>query len=366
MDINSLWRSYNRLLFKVGGGRNRFISGYYKGFDKKSLTKEQLEQIQDYWIPLYGKNVRPDWHQLLYSLSGFFTPSYMPLEVYSDLITYWVPSYKVMAFFDDKNLYRYLFNGFRMPKRVVECCNGVFYLPQLSDVEVPIQDVLEYCHNLTNCIIKPSKESSAGIGVKSFDVIEGLMKDGRGVKECFQSYHQNFVIEQKIQENNNLHQLNPSSCNSLRIHTWRNESSQKVEYVSSYVRIGREGKIIDNASSGGITCQVLSDGVLANNACTVSHYSIVNETDSGIKLSGYTIDRFRDMVDTAIRAHSRIPYFGLIGWDICVDSEDEPMIIEYNPNPDLRIEQLVFKDSCLIDKNIEILHQVFKNGKKKR
>lgn len=283
----------------------------------------------------------------------------MPLDVYNDLIAHWVPSFKVMAFFDDKNLYRYLFNGFNMPKRIVECCNGVFYLPEQSETEVTYQSVLERCYNIENCIIKPSKNSSAGIGVKPFDVRDGAMTDGCSLKEFLKVYGNNYVIEEKIHESDNLSRLNPSSCNSLRIHTWRNAKDERVEYVSAYVRIGREEIIIDNASSGGITCQVLENGVLSNNACVVKHFSKIEKTDSGIELSGYKIEHFDDIVSTAIKAHSRIPYFGIIGWDICVNEVGEPVIIEYNPNPDMRIEQLIFNDSCLLDKQKDIIKQVY-------
>lgn len=359
MDINKLWREYNRLKFNLGGGRKSLLDNYYKGFERIRLSKEQQRQIQDYWIPICGKTVKTEWHQLLYSLCGHFTPAYMPLDVYNDLIAHWAPSFKVMAFFDDKNLYRYLFNGFKMPKRIVEHCNGVYYLPEESDSEVTGQRVIERCFNIENCIIKPSKNSSAGIGVKPFIVKEGRMLDGSNVRDFLKSYRNDYVIEEMIQESENLSRLNPSSCNSLRIHTWRNAKDERVEFVSAYVRIGREGNIIDNASSGGITCQVKLNGRLSDNACTVKHYSPIVTTDSGVRLAGYLIEGFEEMKKTAILAHSRVPYFGIIGWDICIDANNEPVIIEYNPNPDLRIEQLIFKDSCLLDKQKSILKQVY-------
>lgn len=75
--------------------------------------------------------------------------------------------------------------------------------------------------------------------------------------------------------------------------------------------------------------------------------------------TGYKIERFDEMVSTAIRAHSAIPFFGIIGWDITISNEGKVTIIEYNPDPDMRIEQLPFRDSCLMDFQDEILEEVY-------
>ena len=180
------------------------------------------------------------------------------------------------------------------------------------------------------------------------------------VEEKLKSYKGMFVIEELIQESECLSRLNPSSCNTLRIHTWRNSGKECCEYISSYVRIGREGSIKDNASSGGITCQIMSDGRLGNKPCTVNPYQLIEKTDAGIKLDGYLIEGYEKMIQTAVNAHSCVPIFGIIGWDICIDKTGVPVIIDYNPDPDMRKEQLVFCDTCLLDKQEEIIREVFK------
>ena len=261
-----------------------------------------------------------------------------------------------MSYFDDKSLYCYFLRDFSIPHRIAECHNGVCYLPEQGIVEVTFEEVLQRCQNIRDCIIKPSKGSSAGIGVK---LLNTENKSEEEVRKLLKSYHGNFVIEKKIEECENLKCLNPSSCNSLRIHTYRSSVKQKVEFVSAYIRIGRDGKVIDNASAGGITCQVLSNGCLSDYSCTVSPYRVVDKTDSGITLAGYQIDGFNDLVETAVKAHSCLPLFGIIGWDICRDKDGNVVIIEYNPNPDMRIEQLIFKDTLLLDKQEEILKEIY-------
>ena len=157
--------------------------------------------------------------------------------------------------------------------------------------------------------------------------------------------------------------LNPSSCNSLRIHTFRNRQTQKIEFLSSYVRIGKKGNVVDNAHSGGFCAPVYPGGLLKK-AITVYPYKTYKYTESGIYLENYCIDNFQNMVDTVLKAHSSLPMFDLIGWDVAMDKNGNVIIIEFNPNPDVRMEQVIFGTTCLVNKQDEVLKQVYqKRGK---
>ncbi len=172
-------------------------------------------------------------------------------------------------------------------------------------------------------------------------------------------YKNNFVIEKVIKCHKNLRDLNPSSCNTIRVHTFRNKETEQIEYVSSYVRIGKSGEIIDNSSTGGITCGI-KDGKLMGHACMMNpNYNAVETTGTGIKLEGYEIYKFDEILETCVNAHSCLPFFGLIGWDITVDENDQVVIIEYNPNPGMKIGQLALCDTPLLDKQEAIIRSFF-------
>lgn len=344
-SLQKYWRRYLELRQIITRSDQRFINSYLGNNTPHRLTKEQSKAIQDYWRPLVGKKVSEKWHELIYTLSGHFTPTYLPLEVYNKIIAYnnYTGSYGMMSFLDDKCQYRYLLNGFNIPQRVVECCNGVWYLPEQEEKEVSRSQVIEYCRDLRNCIIKPSKNSSGGKRIYAFD------GGGGNFFELITSYGDNFVIERKIKNNQCLSRLNPSSVNTLRFHTYRDRINFEILLLSCYIRIGRSGKIIDNASAGGIACAVSEDGKLNKNGVRCVNYEVFEATDSGITLDGYQIESFQQMKETVILAHSRLPYFGIIGWDVTIDESGRVIIIEYNPDPDLRIEQLIFNDTCLGD-----------------
>lgn len=324
----------------------------------KELTKEQMNAIQDYWRPLAHKEVDMRMHMIMQSLTGIFKPEFEPFEICHQVqVRSMVP--KAMRFFDDKNLYRALLSGFNIPVRVAECCNGIYYLPELGGAELSYKEVVKYLCNQNNCLIKPSVGTDGGRGIRSFDTKDGLeMNSKMQVMDVLSQYGRNFCIERKVIENDNLQRLNPTSCNTLRVHTMRDRKEQRIRFLSSYVRIGKMGQVVDNMLSGGLGARIHDDGCLRN-AVSCYPYKTFDTTESGVKIEGYRIEYFDKIVNSCLAAHSRLPMFDLMGWDVTVDKDGNVIIIEYNPNPDIRIEQAIFGDTCLLRNQEWVMKQYF-------
>lgn len=356
--------SMKSLILKVINKYNREKTylKYKKNVKIQKLSKQQKKEIKTYYKDNYGISVNPKFHQLLYSISGVYKKEFMPLNV-TAYVEEKLSPFKYAKILDDKAMYDWWFPGIKFPERIGFCCNGVFYAPNNDGVMRQTEEriFLKNVENLNDCFIKPSRNSSGGIGVKAINVINGRVQDsGEPVKDLLDSYHGNFVIEKRIINNDNLKALNPTSCNTLRVITWRNRDKEQIELVSALLRIGRMGSVIDNSAAGGITVPIGKDGKLVNSGCIKKgEYKRVEETETGIKLKGYQINNFNDIVDTAKKCHEFLPYFDFIGWDITVDDENNVIVIEYNPQPDIRLGQLTFLDSYLLDKQEEILSAVY-------
>lgn len=216
--------------------------------------------------------------------------------------------------------------------------------------------------HVEKCIIKPSKGSSAGIGVCNFNINDGVLQDQTITLEAFiDSYKGNFVVEEKITNSENLKVLNPSSCNTLRIHTWRDREVGKIRFVSAFLRIGRAGSIVDNAFAGGIAIPIDKNGILSNSGCTFTPcYKRIELSDTGIRLKGYKLDMFEDITSVCIKAHENLPHFDLLGWDVTVNDNNEIIILEYNPDADMRMDQLIFLNNCLLDLEEQIMRSAFR------
>ena len=346
--------------------RNKVYFNYKKNISIKKLTRVQKKEIKKYYKENFGINVTTREHELIYSICGVYKKEFMPFAVYGKLLETLSP-YSYKKILDDKAIYDWLFPDIKFPERIISCCNGVAYCYDSNNrrKEVTEEELLDCIANVKQCIIKPSVASSAGIGVKSISNEAGIVENlGITTKELIKSYNGNFVIERKVLNNQQLKVLNPSSCNTFRIHTWRNRSKATIEFVSAFLRVGREGAIVDNAFAGGICVPIGIDGLLLNSGCTFRPYKRIERTDSGVVLKGLKIDNFEKIVDTATKAHSNLPYFDFIGWDFTFDEEGDVVMIEYNADPDMRLDQLIFLDTCLGNKQYDILKAVYNCNKK--
>ncbi|MBR1595532.1 MAG: hypothetical protein IJ665_02410 [Phocaeicola sp.] len=59
------------------------------------------------------------------------------------------------------------------------------------------------------------------------------------------------------------------------------------------------------------------------------------QTDSGVILNGYLIPSFTKVISFVKDLHNKLPFFNLIGWDISVDIEGNPVMIEWNRSAEL-------------------------------
>ena len=58
-------------------------------------------------------------------------------------------------------------------------------------------------------------------------------------------------------------------------------------------------------------------------------------TDVGTPIEGYQIPCVHKVLNLVKEMHLRLPYFNLIGWDMSVDKDGKPTLIEWNSAPQL-------------------------------
>ena len=102
------------------------------------------------------------------------------------------------------------------------------------------------------------------------------------------------------------------------------------------IRIGRKGKTIDNETAGGIKADIdLTTGCIKGLAFGSPTEKDMPQTDSGVVLDKYPIPSFPKVLEFVKALHQRLPYFKLVGWDISVDTDGNPVMIEWNRSAEL-------------------------------
>lgn len=296
----------------------------------QKLNNEQRQSIQEFYKKLCGHEVPTIWHEYMYARTGEFDVRYIPSSLYRIELIGRMNNWERVGLFSDKNLSDILLANVKQPKTILKNINGYYYSEGKA---ISIDEAEKVCYNLKNVIIKPSLEEG-GAGVRSLNVENGMTDfDGKSLKDVFKQYKKDFLIQEKVVQHKDMNLLNPTSVNTIRVLTYRMEMEILVLYA--VVRIGKAGMVIDNESKGGISAKINENGTLAKYAYGAPGNDKVQFTDSGMKLDGFKIPSFEKVIESAKQSHYQLPFFDIVGWDFCIGEDGEPVMIEWNSNPDL-------------------------------
>lgn len=126
------------------------------------------------------------------------------------------------------------------------------------------------------------------------------------------------MAEQLIVQAKAVGQFNPSSVNTVRAVTLL-DGKGHVEFVSTFLRTGRNGAIVDNGGSGGIFANIDIDMGLV---VTCGHdemggvYAV--HPDSGVPFVGFQVPFWREMKQFAVEVASNNPQFRFLGLDLAL------------------------------------------------
>ncbi len=175
-------------------------------------------------------------------------------------------------------------------------------------------------------IIKP-KSASVGSGIifskirtedEARRLFDGLLKKSKD----------GWVAEEVIRQTAEMASWNATSVNSVRLSTFLTKHGFFV--LSSILRTGRLGSIVDNAGRGGIsaainpgTGEVLSDCMDKNCNWYKAH------PDSKKVFKGYFIPEWDNLLSVAETIHRTIPEQVYVGWDFAL-TDNGWVLIEGN------------------------------------
>lgn len=297
---------------------------------RRYLTEEQKKEVNDFYISMIGKKVPLYCHEYFYSRTGVFSKEYIPKDFYTLELRPRANVFKFQEAYDDKNLYDIILSDENVVHTILKNMNGYFYY---EGQPVSEEEAVSMCQNMEDVIIKPAM-AMQGDGVQLLNVTNGKTNiNGMTIGELFRHYKRNYLIQNRVKQHKDLAALNPTSVNTMRILTYR--SGMEVLVIYSVIRIGRQGQVIDNQCAGGISTTISNDGRLGKAAFGGYSEDNVNKTDSGVVLDGYQLPSFDKAIEFVKRLHMKLPYFNIVGWDVSIEENGEPILIEYNTNPGL-------------------------------
>lgn len=262
--------------------------------------------------------------QLFYSrVNGSFDVRYLPDDLYYTVIDPFYNDRHAFKFLDNKCYYDLYFPNIPQPKVIAKRINGYWIIDgKITDLQSVVGKAVE-----SECIfMKAANNSCGGHGVKRFLKNEITFQN---ISDALRCQKNDIVIQEKVSQHIAISQINPSSVNTVRIMTWI-DGAGKVSVLSKVLRVGMGDAYVDNASSGGIVVGIDHSNKLKRYAYNISgdRYDIHPTTKivfDGIQLPGIDIAE-----ELTTNLAITFPHHRLISWDICINEEGTPVLIELN------------------------------------
>ena len=295
---------------RMGGGYN--------------CKKEYKEIVVPYWKQ-FGQKPKIIWYKLFSAESKKVDPRYIPDDMWFEKILPYYSNTQFRRAGEDKCMHGIWFPDVKRPYTVVANIAGVYYDDKYNIITK--EEAAKRCVDFKKFLIKPSIDSGEARLIKFYDEEELTIEK---MYAEFDEFGANFLAQEAIEQHPVLAELNASSLNTIRIVSFLFEG--QVYILSSILRIGGGGARVDNIGAGGYSCAISADGRLSKNAVNrKSEWVECNQ--NGLRFETVTVPHYTDAVNLVKRIHTRLAHFKIIGWDIGITKDGEPILIEYNSNP---------------------------------
>ena len=314
------------LIYKKTVVIKRTLGSYNK------IDNEIYNQHKRIWAPIYHKFKKINLDIYCY-ISGIISSYYIPEIVYYNIVEPTLNNRNFSHAYSDKNIYDLLFEEKNLfPQTVLRRINGVYYDEEYKNISLTPLYFQNIIKKFNKIILKPSTGTGGGRNVVMFELNNNVIRSKENILniEYLENIrYQNFILQEYIEQSDYFAQFNKSSLNTIRMFTYRSCYSEKIDVLSSVLRIGREGSIVDNQAAGGISIGIKKDGTLNNFA--INKYGSKFTSFNGYDFTNYNrIPQYDAMKRIAIYIAERMLYTRLLGIDISYDKNEKIRIIEIN------------------------------------
>ena len=307
------------------------------------LTEEEIRAVDEYW----GK-YRFAYPKINYTIFqtyknrfGQFDVRFIPGAVRTEYLSKHFINKSYAVVFQHKSMLPFLYPDIRQPQPVVVRMNSAYFDSHydLISREEAVKQIHSFLQEdkKRRIIIKPNG-SSGGHNISVFTCNDSIPQIGEVIKQLGISA---FIAQEMIHQSEFTSQFNPSSVNTIRITSLLFEG--KITPLAALIRIGKVGADVDNWCSGGALLGIDINTGKCNNWILSNDLFRSHIIPPSIDLSEKEmyVPNFDKVKNTIIKCHSRIPYIRMISWDIALDEENEPVLIECNFGGMIQLHQAV-------------------------
>ena len=232
----------------------------------------------------------------------------------------------------NKGYLDHLFCDVTRPETVILRTEGV-YMDEKRDI-IREKDAIGLCRQRGGVLfLKRSIESKSGKGIF---LLEPAACTDEEILATFDEAGASFIVQEKIRQHPLIEKLNPSSVSTIRVLSLLLEDEVFVE--SAVLRVSSPDMPYVTVHDGGFYTEILEDGRLYPKV--FDNNGIWSEDGRGTFDSSFVMPSMDKVYEEVQRIHPRIAHFKCVGWDFAVDTQGDPVLIEFNAFPGLDCSQV--------------------------
>lgn len=256
----------------------------------------------------------------------------VPMEICSLICEPVLTPYNFRDFYSDKNSFDLLFPEGTLPNTFMRKSRGRFLTQNYAPI---INQQVDNILNGIDCkelIVKPTL-SSSGKGVEKFfrDGSTWVNKKNEilSLEYLNMNYKNDCIVQEAFIQHPFFSQFNESSVNSIRMVSYR-DSLGLIHVLNSFLRIGTKGSVVDNAHAGGMFVGVDNEGRLGKYVCDQYGRKQTFFNNIDFSTGSFVIPHWNSICEKVVELSHYIIHHDLIAWDVILDTEGKPHILEVN------------------------------------
>ena len=167
-----------------------------------------------------------------------------------------------------------------------------------------------------------------------------ILEFNNNAEQLYLECQKNNMIIEEIQVNfSTIKEFNKSSLNTVRVYTLLAADNEPI-IISTAIRFGRKGSVVDNVGSGGIVALIdIDTGKIISSGRDRKHILYEKHPDSLKILKGFQIPKWEEVIKITKKTARLVPQIRLVGWDIAIKADLTIELIEGNHDPDFHVIQ---------------------------
>lgn len=312
-------------LSNVSDSYNRGAVSHLKHMEQPALSEKQKKDITDYWKG-YGIRIKDfSQFQWYYGKTGIEDPRFIPQDIWKNVILPYYNRKEYEPVYKNKYLFDTFLPKCSFPKTIVKRADGLFY--DKYGKTITEQQAVQLITAYSEVIVKNATDTGQGKNVAKYTI--SSTEDATKILSLWKEKN-DYLVQEVIQQHPFFAQFNESSVNIIRFNSLF--LNDKVYVHTPVLRFGLPGHVTDCAHINGEEIVrmvgIHDDGEIRDKAIHLNGDEepiLTAETNPIKKVPSF--DKILQLIDENAR---QMPYFRVMGWDITVDKEGTPIVVEFN------------------------------------